>query len=94
MIKLLLFSGCYIKLTLHLTKYSVHRANIVCQNSPRSHDDDDDGLIDNVVSMVTRKIECCSLKIRYFHAITSYKSQITISPVCIFSGGEAGLCTL
>ena len=63
MIKLLLFSGCYIKLTLHLTKYSVHRANIVCQNSPRSHDDDDDdddGLIDNVVSMVTRKIECCS----------------------------------
>ena len=45
MIKLLLFSGCYIKLTLHLTMYSVHRANIVCQNSPRSHDDDDDGLM-------------------------------------------------
>ena len=51
MIKLLLFSGCYIKLTLHLTMYSVHRANIVCQNSPRSHDDDD-GLVDNVVSIV------------------------------------------
>ena len=59
MIKLLLFSGCYLKVTLHLTMYSVQILSV------KTHQE---AMMMVMTCHLNKMMESCSLWIRYFHA--------------------------